>query len=335
MKISASIYSDNKRSINEIVEIIDELEIDFFHVDCNDDEKVFEDIIEIKKQTSTPVDLHIISSTPEEYFELIENNKVDLCAFQFENFSTEILFPTFTKTKIGLAIMADTPIEVFEKYKNFCSFILLMTTTPGKSGGAFNTNTFQKIRRFKKQYPDKKIHVDGGVNNQVSFMLRDLGVYASVSGSYLMQHKNIGSALLKLKSEQASSNFLVKDFMLQYAELPILSVDNSDFKKSILMMEEYKLGFVFYTSNKNKLAGISSNADLRRAVLKNIDALDKIQLADMINKNPITINENKTIAEMISLVKSFSFPVLFLPVINDENEITGALTFNNLIKGES
>ena len=41
MKISASIYSDNKRSIHEIVEIVDELEIDFFHVDCNDDEKVY------------------------------------------------------------------------------------------------------------------------------------------------------------------------------------------------------------------------------------------------------------------------------------------------------
>jgi predicted transcriptional regulator len=55
----------------------------------------------------------------------------------------------------------------------------------------------------------------------------------------------------------------------------------------------------------------------------------------MVNKNPIMINENKTIAEMLSFVKSFSFPILFLPVVNNENEISGALTFNNLIKGES
>ncbi|MEN9523043.1 MAG: hypothetical protein RL065_1420, partial [Bacteroidota bacterium] len=80
MKISASIYSDNKRNINEIVEIVDELEIDFFHVDCNDDETVFEDIATIKTLTQTPVDLHIISSTPSNYFDLIEKNKVDLCA---------------------------------------------------------------------------------------------------------------------------------------------------------------------------------------------------------------------------------------------------------------
>ncbi|MFM2225524.1 MAG: hypothetical protein RJA07_1726 [Bacteroidota bacterium] len=335
MKISASIYSDNKRNIKEIIETLDELEIDLLHVDCNDDEKVFDDIALIKTISSTPIDLHIISSTPEKYFDTIEKNKVDLCAFQFENFNSKISFPTFSKTKIGLAIMADTGIEVFEQYKSVCDFILLMTTTPGKSGGTFNTNTFQKIRQFKKQYPDKKIHVDGGVNNEVSFILRDLGVYASVSGSYLMRHKNMGSALLKLKSEQASSNFLVKDFMIQQNELPILSITKTDFKEAVTIMEDYKLGFVLYTDEKNKMAGISSNADLRKAILKNINQLDKIELMDMINKNPITINENKTIAQMLSFVKSFSFPILFLPVVNNENEITGALTFNNLIKGEA
>ncbi|MFM2048886.1 MAG: hypothetical protein RI955_1434, partial [Bacteroidota bacterium] len=32
MKISASIYSDNKRNIKEIIETLDELEIDLLHV---------------------------------------------------------------------------------------------------------------------------------------------------------------------------------------------------------------------------------------------------------------------------------------------------------------
>ena len=335
MKISASIYSDKKRSINEIIETLNEHDIDMFHVDCNDDEKVFEDIAAIRTLSNRPIDLHIISSTPEKYFDAIEKYKVDTVAFQFENFKNKVNFPAFSSTKIGLAIVADTEIAAFNAYEKECDFILLMTTTPGKSGGSFNTNTFRKIRAFKKEFPLKKIHVDGGVNNEVSFILRDLGVFASVSGSYLMQHKNIGSALLKLKSENASSDFLIKDFMMTADELTILTIENTNFDEAVHCMEDYKMGFVLFENAANKMAGISSNADLRRGILKNITQLDKISLTDIINPKPVSINENKTTAEMLVMIKSLPFAILFLPVVNDSNEITGAVTFNNLIKGEA
>ncbi len=335
MKISASIYSDNKRSLTEIIQSLDELEIDMLHVDCNDDEKVFDDIELIRSLTSTPIDLHIISSTPEKYFEQIEKYKIETVAFQFENFSQKISFPTFSKTQIGLAIVADTAIEAFDDYADVCHFILLMTTTPGKSGGAFNTNTFKKIRQFKKIFPAKKIHVDGGVNNEVSFILRDLGVFASVSGSYLMQHKNMGSALLKLKSEISTSNFRLKDFMLEANELPILEIETATFQQAVQTMEDDKMGFVFFKNKHNKLVGISSNADLRRGILKRLHHLEEISLHDIINSKPITINENETISQMLMMIKSLPFAILFLPVVNDKNEISGAITFNNLIKGEA
>jgi len=335
MKISASIYSSQNQSIQEIITSLDELEIDMLHVDCNDEMKVFDDIAIIRSLTSTPIDLHIISSTPEKYFEQIEKYQIETVAFQFENFTQKISFQKFSKTKIGLAIVADTGIFAFDDYADVCDFILLMTTTPGKSGGTFNTNTFKKIREFRKKFPLKNIHVDGGVNNEVSFILRDLGVFASVSGSYLMQHKNMGSALLKLKIEQTASDFCIKDFMIEANELPILTIEKTNFKTAIEAMENFKMGFVFFENENKTMAGISSNADLRRGILKNILQLEKISLPDIINTNPITINENKTIAEMLSMIKSLSFPVLFLPVVNNENEISGAVMFNNLIKGEA
>jgi len=42
-----------------------------------------------------------------------------------------------------------------------------MATIPGESGGKFDKSNFTKIREFSQQYPEKKIHVDGGVNAEV------------------------------------------------------------------------------------------------------------------------------------------------------------------------
>ena len=99
----------------------------------------------------------------------------------------------------------------------------MMATIPGESGGKFDKSNFTKIREFSQLYPDKKIHVDGGVNAEVSFILRNMGVYLSVSGSYLFNSVSIGSALLNLKLNEVESHFLVKDFM-QKTDSSLLSI---------------------------------------------------------------------------------------------------------------
>jgi len=334
MKISASLYSDKNRTIEELVRELDNYQIDAFHIDSNDDTAVFEDIKTIKSISQTTTDLHLITRTPEKYTELLEQVQVDWVTYQYEELPETFVIPTLEHTRMGLAIMNDTPIDVFEKYKNQCAFILLMTTVPGQSGGTFNTDTFKKIRQFKNKYPSKAIHVDGGVNNEVSFILRDLGVYSSVSGSYLLKHQHVGSALYALKAATNTAHFLIKDFMIETAELPVLSLDKADFRTIVTTMEQFKQGFVLFIDEEQKLAGITSNADLRRGILKNLDALDKIQPADIVNTSPITTLENTTISSMLQHIKSLPFPILFIPVVDESGILKGAVTFNHLIKGE-
>jgi hypothetical protein len=38
---------------------------------------------------------------------------------------------------------------------------------------------------------------------------------------------------------------------------------------------------------------------------------------------------------LLRLIKSKNFPISYLPVVNDQGQISGALTFINLIKGEA
>jgi ribulose-phosphate 3-epimerase len=334
MKISASIYSTS-RDLEQVVRDLDAHSIDLFHVDCNDEPKVFDDIQKIRQWSKTPVDLHIISSEPEKYFPLLEKTPVDYVTFQYENLPSKLEIPKNIQGKLGLAITAVSDIDVFDAYADRFDFILMMATIPGKSGGEFNTEIFRKIRAFKKKYPEKRVHVDGGVNGEVSFILRNMGVYASVSGSYLFKAQTVGAALLNLKTHEQESHFAVKDFMFSMDEVPMLNQDERSFEKILRSIENYAMGFTMLADADRKLEGIISNADVRKGLLNNIGRLDQISETEITNRNPVTVNENATVRELIRLINSKKFPITYLPVVNDENKITGALTFFNLVKGEA
>lgn len=162
-----------------------------------------------------------------------------------------------------------------------------------------------------------------------------MGVYASVSGSFLFNAESLGFALLNLKTLENESHFQVKDFMMSGDEVPVLMPENRSFENVLRNIEQYQMGFTILVDNKNNLEGIISNADVRKGLLNNINTLSAITEIDITNRTPITVNENATVVELIRLIKSKKFPITYLPVVNDTNKLVGALTFFNLVKGEA
>ncbi|MBN4062215.1 CBS domain-containing protein [Bacteroidales bacterium AH-315-I05] len=334
MKISASIYSQENKSISDVIGELDNHQIDLFHIDCNDNPAVFDDIAEIRKHSSTPIDLHIISAEPEKYFEHIEKAGVEYVTFQYENLPKPIAVPDSTQSKLGLAITSETSVDVFDDYAARFDFMLIMATTPGESGGIFAKENFEKIRRFRSKYPEKRIHVDGGVNAEVSFILRNMGVDVAVCGSYLFNESHIGTALVNLKTNEIQSHFKVRDFMRQRAESPILDHSQRSFTDILLSIETGNLGFTILEDEDKTLEGIITNADIRKGLLKHIDNLNNMDTNEIINSTPVTVFDDMTVKEMLNLIKQQRFPISYLPVINREQKVMGALTFFNLIKGE-
>lgn len=334
MKISASVYSSKSQSLPEIIKDLDVHGADLFHIDCNDDLGVFDDIAEIKKLSKTPVDLHIISSEPEKFFSKIEELNVDFVTFQYENLKGKLTVPDTISARLGLAITSDTDNSVFEAYADKFDFILFMTTTPGQSGGVFDKTNFKKIRQFRQQFPDKRIHVDGGVNGEVSFILRNMGVYASVSGSYLMTSESMGAAMLNLKTHEVDSHFQVKDFMRSADEIPLLKKEDRSVTGILQSIEDYDVGFTILIDDDGKLDGIVTNADVRKGLLKHTSNLNDVTVEDITNTDPVKANENFSVMELLRFIKQQSFAISYLPVVDDTNKVTGAVTFFNLIKGE-
>ncbi|MCE3296550.1 MAG: domain containing protein [Crocinitomicaceae bacterium] len=333
MKISASIYSEKNKSLREVISDLADHHIDLLHVDCNDDLSVFDDIKEIRQWTDIPVDLHIITDKPSKYYPYLLETPVEYVTFQYEDLTEKIVFPEGISGKKGLAITTPTDISAFDEYPDF-DFILIMATVPGQSGGVFDKVNFSKIRSFKKQYPTKSIHVDGGVNGEVSFILRNMGVSSSVSGSYLFNAASIGHALMNLTKREVESHFHIRDFMIPLQECPVVSHENMDFRSVLQAIEDGQLGFTLVLDKNQVFSGIISNADVRKGLLRQIDQLNAIDVESMLNSKALTLNENQTVDEMLQLIKKSSFPVMYLPVIDNTAKAVGIVTFVNLIKGE-
>jgi ribulose-phosphate 3-epimerase len=333
MKISASIYSDKKRPLKDVISDLVSHQVDLLHIDCNDDLSVFEDIALIREWCSLPIDLHIITENPSKYYDLLEKNPVEYLTFQYEDLKEKLTLPSVLTAKKGLAIVTPTHIDVFDEFQDF-DFILFMATVPGQSGGKFDPINFKKIRDFQKKYPSKSIHVDGGVNGEVSFILRTMGVSSSVSGSYLFNEPSIGQALMNLTKRSLESHFQIKDFMIPISETPVIDETNISLKSVLECIEKGRLGFCLVIDQHRKYKGLISNADVRKILIHEFEHLPNINLTGLINSNAVGLNENTTVNEMLQLIKNKPFPITYLPVWDDENNAVGIITFVNLIRGE-
>ena len=192
----------------------------------------------------------------------------------------------------------------------------------------------EKIRAFQRKYPNKKVHVDGGVNAEVSFILRNMGVYASVSGSYLFNSANINTALLNLKLNEIESHFMVQDFMRDLDESPIISIVDLNLKSLLEVMNAGRLGFVIIVNEDQTFKGIIGNADLRNGLLMHIDGLETMDVTTLINENPLVVKGTYTVYQLLSFIKKEAKTIVYLPVISDDNKAIGSINFMNLIKGE-
>ncbi len=333
MKISASIYSDKVRPLKEVVEDLVAHKVDLLHVDCNDDLSVFDDMKSIREWTDTPIDLHIITETPEKYFEPLRDCPVEYVTFQFEQLPAGFELPKDISGKKGLAVITPTAIDVFDAYSDW-DFILIMATVPGQSGGVFDAINFSKIRHFRKKFPGKSIHVDGGVNGEVSFVLRNMGVSSSVSGSYLFKAPSIGHALMDLTKRDMESGIVIKDFMVPLAESPVVKLSDLTMANVLKEIEEGNQGFCLVIDENNKLEGLISNADIRKGMLKNLSDLNAMRPEELINRNPFNLNELRSVGEMMKAIRNCKFPISYLPIVDSDHRAKGIVTFVNLIKGE-
>jgi len=334
MKISASIYSSKEQDLTLLVRQLEELSVDMFHIDCNDQLSVFEDIAHIQSMSSMPIDLHIISPDLTHYTERIAEAGISQVSFQVESLHEGFILPTFANTKVGLAIKIGNPNaqSLLKRYLSQIDYVLLMTTTPGQSGGVFSVESFAVIRDLIHDFPSLQWQIDGGINHEIGYILRLYGVESIVIGSYLMGHSSMANAMLNLRNRMVHSDFSVTDFMHHRSQIPTVQVGTSNTRELLSTMESYRWGVVFCEDQNRQFVGIVTNADVRKELLKGSFDLDE-SIDRYINHHPKYIFDTFSTQNMLDYIQSVPFPILVLPILNESKELVGGISFHHLIKG--
>ena len=84
----------------------------------------------------------------------------------------------------GIAINLDTPLEKLDQMLPYFDFVQFMGIARiGYQGEPFNDRVLERIKEFKKVYPNVIVSVDGGVNRDSAPLLRDAGADRLVIGS--------------------------------------------------------------------------------------------------------------------------------------------------------
>jgi CBS domain-containing protein len=276
--------------------------------------------------------LHFITKDPSQFYNRIEKSKLHRVSFQIEEINGDFNFPKFENTKVGLAIQIGNQhlAETISKYSADIDFVLLMMTTPGISGGKFQANYFAQIRELTTLFPQLHWCIDGGVNHEISYILRLIGIQSAVVGSYLMNHQNMAEAILNIRSHKVKSDYAVSDFMIEFKHLPIVNLSHS-VTEMLTEMDRAKLGIVFCIDVNNKLIGVITNADIRKILLSGKFNYD-LSIENFINHSPQLIFAQNSTAKMIELIETISFPILILPVIDENQILKGAISFHKLLK---
>jgi ribulose-phosphate 3-epimerase len=218
MRISASISSLQKRQIPDTVSMLDQAGVNFYHLDSVENREIFDFAKSLGEITQTPMDLHLITSDPVKYWDEIRESGIEAIVIQLEALHSTLIIPEDMRGKVGLAILATSSPELFKPYEKVASSLLIMTTTPGYSGGKFQKEQFANIMRFRFMYPKVPLIVDGGVTAEISSVLTFMGIPQVVSGSYLFSAETVFETVSKLR-DKPIMHWKVSDISLSEPEL--------------------------------------------------------------------------------------------------------------------
>ena len=128
-----------------------------------------------------------------------------------------------------------------------------------------------------------------------------------------------------------SSNILikVKDIMRIDKNIPSINITSS-LKHAIEEISNKKVGFTGIVDNENKLMGILTDGDLRRALLnkKNIDS----SIEECMTKDPITLDGSEMAIEAVNIMEKFKVNCF---LITDSNKkVVGMLNINDLFESK-
>ena len=210
--IAPSVLAADFGNLQRDIEMINNSEADWFHIDIMDG--VFVPNISygmpvleaITKHATKTIDVHLMIIDPDRYIKTFADLGANILSVHYEAYThlhRTLQAIKAEEMKAGVAINPHTNIDLLEDVINDIDLVCIMSVNPGFGGQSFIENTYAKVQKLKalitKKGAKTLIEVDGGVTNKNAKQLVEAGADVLVAGSYVFKAANPTATISDLK----------------------------------------------------------------------------------------------------------------------------------------
>lgn len=210
--IAPSVLAADFANLQRDIEMINQSEADWFHIDIMDG--VFVPNISfgmpvleaISKHAKKTIDVHLMIVDPDRYIKTFKDLGANILTVHYEactHLHRSLQAIKAEGMKAGVAINPHTNVTLLEDCIKDIDLVCIMSVNPGFGGQSFIENTYKKVKQLKeiiiKNNADTLIEIDGGVTNKNAKELIEAGADVLVAGSFVFKAENPTQTISDLK----------------------------------------------------------------------------------------------------------------------------------------
>ncbi len=211
--VSPSLLSADFANLQRDIEMLNESQCDWFHLDVMDGVFVpnisfgFPVMEAMARYAQKPLDVHLMIVQPEKFVKEVKQLGARVMNVHYE--ACTHLHRVVQQIKAegmmaGVTLNPHTPVSVLEEIAPELDLVMLMSVNPGFGGQKFIESSVEKTRKLRelllRTNSKALIEIDGGVNRETGRLLVEAGADVLVAGSAVFKAPSPQEEILALKS---------------------------------------------------------------------------------------------------------------------------------------